>query len=137
ADEEVVDVVLAGVDAGGEARPRDRRLRGLRALQLGEGAGVGQLLEVRELAFLHEFTGQRRVHSVEAHDRYALLGAAHGLPGGGPEVGAGETRRESEAGEEEAAGSLHDQQEPLTWSRAKHEILAETRAGPLSAQPSR
>src|SRR4029079_2191233 len=72
ADEEVVDVVLAGVDAGGEGRPRGRRLRRVRRLQGREPALLRQRADVRQLAFGHPLLEQVRVHAVETEDDQLL-----------------------------------------------------------------
>ena len=106
--EEVVDVVLARIHAGGEAGPGHGRFRGLRRLQLRERALLGQPLEVRELAFVHPLAGQRRVHAVEAEHEHALLGAPHGLAGErtGPQCGQRDGAHRDGAGEvsREASG---------------------------------
>ena len=73
ADEEVEDVVLAGVAAGGERRPRRRRFGRRGRLQPVEAALAGELLEVRQLAFAHPLLDEARVHPVEAEDDHLLL----------------------------------------------------------------
>ena len=53
ADQKVVDVVLAGVDAGGKRSPRGRRLGRMRRGQRMQAARRGELRDVRQLAGLH------------------------------------------------------------------------------------
>jgi hypothetical protein len=80
--EEVVDAVVAGVDARGEGGPRHRRHRGHARVEGAEDPAFGQLLEVGQAAFAHEPGGQPRIHPVQAenHDppgRRVLVGIAH------------------------------------------------------------
>ena len=84
ADQEVVDVVLARVDAGGEARPGRGRLGGLGRAQHRERALVRERLQVRQLALVHPLPREGRVHPVEADHEDPLLGAAQRLPPGRP-----------------------------------------------------
>ena len=65
---------LPGFTPVAKLGPGHGRLRRLRRLQLGEGARLGEPLQVRQLALVHELPGQRGVHAVEAHDEDALLG---------------------------------------------------------------
>ena len=76
--EEVEDVVLAGVDAGLERRPGDRRERRHRGAQRLEAALVAQPGQVGELALFEHRLGQAVVHAVEAEDDDALEPAALG-----------------------------------------------------------
>src|SRR5262249_13203907 len=69
ADQEVVDVVLARIDAGGERRPRGRRFRRMRRAERLDAAALrGELLQVRQLALVHPFLDETRIHAVEAED---------------------------------------------------------------------
>jgi hypothetical protein len=61
---------------------------GLGRLELGERARVRQLLEIGQLALVHEPPGQRRVHAVEADDDDALLRPSGRLAGGSEEQAA-------------------------------------------------
>ena len=72
ADQEVVDVVLARVDAGGKRGPRRRRLRRVRGAERIEAALIDQPLEVGQLAVVDQLLDQIRVHAVEAEDDHLL-----------------------------------------------------------------
>src|SRR5262249_30986339 len=74
ADEEVVNVVLPGVDARRERRPRGRRLGRVRRPELLQtAAALRELRDVRQLAFVHPFLHEARVHAVEAEDDELLV----------------------------------------------------------------
>ena len=72
-NEEVVDVVLAGVDPGGERGPRRRRFRRVRRFQIVDAARLDEPGDVRQFPLgdvpLHEI----RIHPVEAEDDQLLV----------------------------------------------------------------
>ena len=68
ADEEVVDVVLAGVHPGGERGPRRGRLRRVRGAERIRAPLMRELRDVRELALAHPAVEQMGIHPVEAQD---------------------------------------------------------------------
>src|SRR5579872_1423838 len=72
AGKKIVDVVLAGVYAGHERRPRHRRNRRECGLQFAECSSLTQLREIRQLAFGNESFRQFWIHPVEAKNDSAL-----------------------------------------------------------------
>ncbi len=94
AGQEVEDAVPPGVEAGGEGRPGDRRLRGDRRAQRREGALGAQAGEVGELPLVHPPLGELGVGAVEAED-HRLRRLLGGERCGG---GEGDERSEQEEG---------------------------------------
>jgi hypothetical protein len=78
--QEVVDVVLARVHAGGEAGPGHRRLRRLRRLELRERSLLGEPLQVRELAFVHPLAGEVGSMPSKPSTKTRCLARRTGLP---------------------------------------------------------
>src|SRR3990172_6840790 len=112
AGQEIVDVVLAGIDPGEKRRPGDRGDRRKSRLQRPESAGVAEPGQVGHLAFVHELCGQLRVHAVKADDDDALHPRpAVGLPpadgavglGRGPSQEREQTRKKSQKQSQERA----------------------------------
>ena len=66
--DEIENAVAAGIAPGAERRPRHRRYRRKRRAEPPIGAGVRQLLEIRQQAFAQKAVRQPGVLSVEAHD---------------------------------------------------------------------
>ena len=75
ADEKIVDVVLARVDAGGERGPRRRRFGRMRRAEFlhARAAAAGELRHVRQLTLVHPFLNESRIHAVEAEDDELLM----------------------------------------------------------------
>jgi len=75
AHQEVVDVVLAGIGAGGKRRPRRGRLGRMRGLEAMQPALRRQFREVGELAGRDPSLGELGIHAVETEDDELLLEA--------------------------------------------------------------
>src|SRR3954467_6103625 len=74
ANQEIVDVVLARVHAGGERRPGRGRFRRMRRAERADAAAARrELLHVRQLALVHPFLHEAWVHAVEPEDDELLL----------------------------------------------------------------
>ena len=114
AGEEVVDTVLAGVDAGAEGRPGDRRHGRTTAAERGEGAVGAERGERGQPAGVHQARGAARIHAVEADDDDTPEAALRRAP----EKGGEETDREGQQGQEAQGQGRDEDQEGAHHGKA-------------------